>query len=108
MDPQISYLLSRVANRFRTVRFARLLAGGWLLFAVAAILFSPFGMLPRLSGWFILGTFGVIACLWLACKIAYRDPRWVANRIEKQFPSLKQRLVTAIQPFESSTSSYLH
>ena len=82
MDPQIAYLLSHVANRFRTVRFAKLLAGGWLLVAVAAISFSMLGMLPQLSGWFVLGTFGVVACLRLACSIAYRDRRWVANRIE--------------------------
>ena len=107
MDPQIAYLLSCVANRFRTVHFAKLLAVVWLIVAFAAIGLSQLGMLPQLSGWYFLVTIGVVACLWLGCKLAYRDRRWIANRIEEQFPSLKQRLVTAIQPDQPSKSSYL-
>ena len=107
MDPQIAYLLSRVANRFRTVYFAKLLAVGWLIFAFAAIGLAQLGTLPQLNLWYFLATIGVIACLWLGCRSVYRDRRWIANRIEEQFPSLNQRLVTAIQPEQPSTSSYL-
>jgi len=107
MDPQIAYLLSCVANRYRTVHFAKLLAVGWLIIAFAAIGLSQLGTLPQLSGWYFLATLGVIACLGLGCKLAYRDRRWIANRIEEQFPSLEQRLVTAIQPEQPSTSTYL-
>lgn len=107
MDPQIAYLLSCVANRFRTVHFAKLLAVCWLIIAVAAIGLSQLGTLPQLNGWYFLAAIGVIACLWVGCKFSYRDRRWIANRIEEQFPSLKQRLVTAIQTEQLSTSSYL-
>ena len=107
MDPQIAYLLSCVANRFRTVHFAKLLAVCWLIIAVAAIGLSQLGTLPQLNGWYFLATIGVIASLWLGCKFLYRDRRWIANRIEEQFPSLKQRLITAIQTEQLSTSSYL-
>ena len=107
MDPQIAYLFSRVANRFRTVYFLKLLAVGWLIVAFAAIGLSQLGTLPQLSLWYFLAAIGVIACLWLGCRSVYRDRRWIANRIEEQFPSLNQRLVTAIQPEQPSTSSYL-
>ncbi len=107
MDPQIAYLLSSVANRFQKIRFAQLLAIGWILVAVFAGVLSQLGALPRLSIWLFLGVLGAIACIWFGCKLSYRNQRWIANSIEKKFPSLKQRLVTAVQPAQSSTSGFL-
>ncbi len=107
MDPQIAYLLASVANRFHKVRFAQLLAIGWILVAVLAVVLSQFGALPKLSIWLFFGLLGTIACVWFGSTWSYRDTRWIANSIEKKFPSLKQRLITAIQPAQSSTSSFL-
>lgn len=107
MDPHIAYLLSCVSHRFRRLRFAKLLSAGWLLVAVAAIILAQSNALPKFGGSILLIVLGGVVGLWLACKLAYRDSRWIANRIEMQFPSLKQRLVTAIQPMQASTSGYL-
>ncbi|MCY2982903.1 MAG: hypothetical protein NTY15_04615 [Planctomycetota bacterium] len=107
MDPQIAYLLSTVSNRFRRLRFARLLTAGWILVAVVALCLAQSNALPKFSRSILLVVLGGVVGLWLACKLAYRDLRWIANRIETQFPTLKQRLVTAIQPMQASTSRYL-
>ena len=107
MDPQIAYLLSTVSNRFRRLRFARLLTAGWILVAVVALCLAQSNALPKFSRSILLVVLGGVVGLWLACKLAYRDLRWIANRIEMQFPTLKQRLVTAIQPMQASTSRYL-
>ena len=107
MDPQIAYLLSQVADRFRRLRFAWLLTIGWLIVSLGAILLSQFGSLPQLRAWHFIALSGAIAVLWLSCKLAFKDRRWLANRIEREFPLLNQRLVTAIQPAQASTSGYL-
>ena len=107
MDPQIVYLLSCVADRFRRLRFAWLLTIGWLMVSVAVIMLGQFGTLPKLRVWYFVAMAATIIALWLGCKAAYRDRRWIANSIEKAFPSLKQRLVTAVQPAQASTSSFL-
>ncbi len=64
MDPQIAYLVSRVASRYRTVRFAKLLAFGWILVAVATVVLSQLGLLPKFSIWYLLGAIAAIAGLW--------------------------------------------
>ena len=107
MDPQIAFLLSTVAGRFQKVKFAQWLALGWLLVAASAVVLSQYDCLPKLSVLHFLGVLCAIACVWLGSKLAYRDRRWIANSIEEKFPSLKQRLVTAIQPAQSSTSIFL-
>ena len=107
MDPQIAFLLSTVASRFQKVKFAQWLALGWLLVAASAVVLSQYDALPKLSVLHFLGVLCVIAGVWLGSKLAYRDRRWIANSIEEKFPSLKQRLVTAIQPIQSSTSIFL-
>ena len=107
MDPQIAYLLSCVAKRFRSVQFARLMAAVWLLTTVAAIVMMQLGSLPTLGMVSLFVAAGVIALVWLASKLAYRDERWIATKIEEKFPTLKQRLVTAIQPEQPSTSRFL-
>jgi hypothetical protein len=107
MDPQIAYLLSSVSNRFRRLRFAQLLTVGWIFVAVAALCLAQTNALPKFSSSALLVVLGGVVGLWLVCKLTYRDSRWIANRIETQFPNLKQRLVTAIQPMQASTSKYL-
>ncbi len=90
-----------VTRRLRSVRF-------WYSLAVTAIIAGLAGwMLKRqvdageVAGsalaMVLLGiVLGVALITAIVCRFSYRDPRVVAKQIEKRFPSLDQRLLTAL------------
>ena len=93
--------VSVVTRRFRQVRF------WWSIGSLAAV--------ASFIGWCLLGpvrsgavpgpqvAIGLLIATAVAAGIAlilvrlsYRNPRWVAARIESRFPGLQQRLLTAL------------
>lgn len=100
MDPQIEYFLARVAQRYRSQRWAWSLTLLWLFVALAiAAGWISIPALRELSWreWATpLGIFlvGLIAS-WLFSRWAYRDLRSMAQRVEHAFPTLEQRLLTS-------------
>jgi hypothetical protein len=99
MDPQIEYFLTRVAQRYRSQRWAYSLSLVWGLLALAiAAGWIPIPAL-REGGWregaipagILLAA---LVASWLISRWAYRDLRSVARRVEQAFPTLEQRLLT--------------
>ncbi|MGV3483315.1 MAG: hypothetical protein ACO1RT_02720 [Planctomycetaceae bacterium] len=93
--------VTAVARRFRSMHFWRLMGS----FAVAA----------SLIGWWLLGgvrdgrwsgqqaaaglsiaTLVAGVAAFIFARRSYRNPRWIASKIESRFPSLQQRLLTAL------------
>ncbi|TWT48188.1 hypothetical protein Pla22_51890 [Rubripirellula amarantea] len=101
MDTSTNEALGRrirpVTSRLRKMRF-------WRTWTVAALALAAIGMLILQFASFtpqtfytilVLGiTFFAITLVWAARS--YRDVKGVASRIEKRFPSLDQRLITAV------------
>ncbi len=103
-------LLDRIAPvtiRLRSVRF-------WRIIAIFAILSGAYAMVVQsvaefpslesggLTGWrFALsvgcGFTAAALVAWILCRLSFRNPFQVANLIEARFPSLQQRLLTALQ-----------
>ena len=108
MDARIQHRLMMVARRWRSLRLGWGLSAIWLAAAVVGWLlllglrqqFSPLlwaGTDGRLVMWW-LGLSGFVALCWLL-QNRMRQPNWqcVAQRLENHFPSLQQRLLTAMQ-----------
>ncbi|MCG8652593.1 MAG: hypothetical protein MI861_22325, partial [Pirellulales bacterium] len=102
-----------VTRRLRSVRF-------WRIVALSALVAGMVGLAAYLQReqvrWagpnVALGLSSIaLACVITAMVIArlsFRNPRQVANRIETQFPSLQQRLLTALsQQREDADLGYL-
>lgn len=102
MNHDLSYFVDSVARRYRNVQWAWILTICWVVFAAAWIVGS---MTDDFSEWLswqrgLLGLSVLPATVlgtWLLSKRSYRDPRWVASKIEATFPALQERLITAIQ-----------
>ena len=102
MNSNLSYLVDSVARRYRFVQWAWVLTAAWVVLAAFWILGSLTSEFPKWSSWqqALVGALLVLATLagtWLLSKRRYQDRRWVACQIEAAFPSLKERLITAIQ-----------
>ena len=108
-------LLERIAvvtKRFRAIRF-------WWSIAIIASIGSVAGYLLRdlvLDGVIIgshaamlLLTASAIAAMasFIAVRFSYRNPRWIALRIEQHFPGLQQRLLTALSQPKPATGGEL-
>lgn len=94
-----------VANRFRAMRFWWSIAiiasvasmlGAWLLLQARGG-HLPIALAPsQLAISLIALTFAGILIAVVFVRYSYRNPRWVATQIESRFPSLQQRLLTAL------------
>src|SRR5687767_6150491 len=101
MDERLQEHLRAVARRYRLLRLWRSLAVVWL---VAAVLGGILLWLKTRTAWPIESDVSVLAAgvVLLAVAMAsiavlsFRDPRWAAHRIERRFPDLEERLITAI------------
>ena len=101
-----------VTRRYRQVRF------WWAIGSLAAI--------SSIVGWCLLGpvrsgaipgdqvAIGLLIATAVAAGVAlilvrfsYRNPRWVAARIESRFPGLQQRLLTALSQTPSASGNEL-
>ncbi len=112
MDPQLQSMLDQVAQRFRSHRLAWLLTGFWLALAAAwfcGLLPAPSWRLEAFSSqaWIWVVILLVLSLLCLAARWSYRDLDSIAKRVETQFPSLEQRLVTSLQAGSRQSSAYL-
>ncbi len=94
--------LRRVARRYQWIGFWRKLSACWALGALVAV---GVVLLQRMLGYEIPGAVPILAALtggvglWFGVAHLNRKPdyRWVAQRIEKQFPELDGVLLTAVQ-----------
>jgi len=102
IDRRLRRQLDEVAARYRRLRAAAQLSALWILLAVlAAVLLglnrqAGFYLAGETTIFIVLGAVTTLIVLLLAWRSA-RDPRWVARRIERQFPQLEARLLTAIE-----------
>ena len=106
MNRHVNYLISGVARRYRLVWLAWFLSAAWVLWALAAIVVASTGGLPSVGGFkaaylAMSAIAGTLLLGWLASRWTYRDPRWLATQIERHLPSLKERLITAVQVQET-------
>ncbi|MBU6237240.1 MAG: DUF4175 family protein [Planctomycetes bacterium] len=100
MDPQIEYFLARVAQRFRSRRWAWCLSLLWLALALA--IGAGWISIPALEGlsWRSWATplgivFAGFVVSWLYSRWSHRDLRAMASHVERAFPTLEQRLLTS-------------
>jgi hypothetical protein len=115
VDSRLDEYLSVVGKRLRRVRFAWLLSGTWIAVAVVAYSFWSRPLLPleRYVAVFAVSFVAVIGFVlaWIASRRSYRDQRWLANYIEIKYPTLQQRLLTAVQipaPERGRRRGFLH
>ena len=102
MNNNLSFLVDSVARRYRFLQWVWALTIAWCVLAAVWMIGTATGEFSRLLSWqqAIVG-FGVVAITmvgtWLLSRRRYQDRRWVASQIEAAFPSLQERLITAIQ-----------
>ena len=111
MDRTIRYKLEQLAKRLRSQVFACLLIGLWMIMLATIFQISKqtnIGNSPSLSNVYLLSIFLVgSGLLYLWSRFGYRDLRSIAERIEKRFPDIDQKLVTAIEAPKPSESEFL-
>ena len=98
-----------VAKRLRSVRFWRLLSvitcfgamSAWLLQQEVAAGETSGTQLGRML---LLVVLAIAVMAYLLCRFSFRNPRAVARQIEEHFPSLDQRLLTALSQHEEKLS----
>ena len=106
MDTQIGQRLEAVARRLRTVQLGWCLAAIWAVAALVGFLLlravhiGQADSLAQTSGhklfWWWMICSSALALL-MSVALRFRQSNWmhIARRVEKQFPNLQQRLVTA-------------
>jgi hypothetical protein len=118
----LDFFLDRVASRLQHRRLAWLLAAVWFFLAagITVLLFNRKWLVTISAPWSkqidnqasMLAAFGgimvVLALIaWGIARQAFRDRRWLAARVEKKFPGLDHRLLTAVSAENKSTSNFL-
>lgn len=101
-DDFLKSRLRRVARRYQWIGFWRKLSACW---ALGALLTVGLVLLQRALGYEIPGAVPILVALtagigaWFGVAHLNRKPdyRWVAQKIEKQFPELDGVLLTAVQ-----------
>lgn len=115
MDHAIDRRLKGLLRRFRLFQLLCSLAIVWIAVAAMGYLLLRYGRQAEgisqawLVGWLALIACGTIAA-WLFARKWHRNVTSVARLIEKQFPSLEQRLTTAVElrpQFPDGGYSYL-
>ena len=94
-----------VAKRLRSVRFWRLLSVITCFGAICAWLLQQEVAAGETSGtqlgrMLLLVVLAIAVMAYLLCRFSFRNPRAVARQIEEHFPSLDQRLLTALSQHE--------
>jgi hypothetical protein len=111
MHREIRNKLEQIAKRFRSQVLAWLLIGLWSVFLALLL-----GRLTQ-TGNAIAGSFswgllvataiGGYVLFFLWTRFGYRDLGSVAQRIERRFPDIDQKLLTAIEPIKPNESEFL-
>jgi hypothetical protein len=111
MHREIRNKLERIAKRFRSQVLAWLLIGLWGVFLALLL-----GRLTQ-TGNAVAGSFswglllataiGGYLLFFLWTRFGYRDLGSVAQRIERRFPDIDQKLLTAIEPIKPNESEFL-
>jgi hypothetical protein len=111
MHREIRSKLEQIAKRFRSQVLAWLLIGLWGVFLALLL-----GRLTQ-TGNAIAGSFswgllfatamGGYLLFFLWTRFGYRDLGSVAQRIERRFPDIDQKLLTAIEPIKPNESEFL-
>ncbi len=102
MDHTIARRLNGLLRRFRLFRMLWSLTIVWIVVAIGGYMLLGYGKqvngLPSqyIQGWIAAFVIGTLGCWWYA-RIKHRDLRSVAELIESRFPSLEQRLTTAVE-----------
>ena len=111
MDPRLQSRLKDLASRSRSQVFAWLLIGLWccLLWGVwfpAGSSAAPGSLRSSWLGILLFAT-ALPLGLFLLSRFGYRDVTSVARSIERRFPEIDQKLLTAIEPAKENESGFL-
>ncbi len=100
MDTRLQHRLYLVAKRLYLFQLGWVLAAVWLLAVVVGwglLQVAEQSGIPRSAAWIWLGITAVASLLTMrVVKSKYHDLTQIASRVESQFPSLNQRLITAV------------
>jgi hypothetical protein len=99
-------------RKLRGQRFWRLIACFSLLIALVGLLLLKRGEAvgaigPQAALVLLIAAIGLLATAAVVASLSFRNPRTVAAQIEDHFPSLKQRLLTALSPSAQTRPGYL-
>ena len=111
MHREIRKKLEQIAKRFRSQVLAWLLIGYWGIFLALLLgrLTQTGNATAGSFSWGLLGAtaIGGYVLFFLWTRFGYRDLGSVAQRVERQFPDIDQKLLTAIEPIKPNESEFL-
>ena len=111
MHREIRNKLEPIAKRFRSQVLAWLLIGYWGIFLALLLrrLTQTGNATAGSFSWGLLGAtaIGGYVLFFLWTRFGYRDLGSVAQRVERQFPDIDQKLLTAIEPIKPNESEFL-
>lgn len=101
VDVRISGTVEQAAARFRRIRLFTWLGLVWIAAAIiAAVLLwmhaTGRGSFPGSASWLAVGAVVAAIITIAAGYSSFRNPIWVAERIEQKYPELQQRLITSL------------
>ncbi len=106
MDRMIQYRLEQLAKRLRSQVFAVLLIVFWTMLLIGFAVAFRQNVVSSIE--FLWGLIlGGVGLLFLGSRFGYRDLNALAERVERQYPDLDQKLLTAIQPAKPNESEFL-
>lgn len=106
MDRMIRYRLEQIAKRLRSQVLAVLLIVFWTMLLIGFAVAFRQGVVSSIE--FLCGLIlGGAGLLFLGSRFGYRDLNALAERVERQYPDLDQKLLTAIQPAKPNESEFL-
>lgn len=113
METILKQRLSQVARRFQNGRFAIWLIIFWGVLLTFAVVAHSEGYRPQSPIYLGVGvlvlTIALTAIAFILSRLAFRDNRWLAHKIENRFVTLEQRLVTILEkPIDESNTAALY